>query len=67
MAEEIQNGQKPNESKNSRELLAKSAALKEKAALLKERMDVTAKTCSEFLKKEEKDSASEENQAPHSG
>jgi hypothetical protein len=61
MAEEIQNGQKPNETKTSRELLAKSAALKEKAALLKEKMDATAKACNEFLKNEEKDTPSEEN------
>jgi hypothetical protein len=60
MAEQIQNGQKPNETPISRELLEKSAVLKEKAALLKKQMDATAKACSELLNNEKNDVPSEE-------
>lgn len=62
MAEQIQNGKKSDEIQTSRELLAKSAALKEKTALLKKQMDATAKACGEFLKSEKKDSPPEDKQ-----
>jgi hypothetical protein len=60
MAEQIQNGKKSDEIQTSRELLAKSAALKEKSVLLKKQMDATAKACGEFLKSEKQNSSPED-------
>lgn len=60
MAQKTENDKTTDDVQIRRELLAKSKALKEKSALLKEQMNVTAKACDEFLHHDKKDITEEQ-------
>jgi DNA-binding transcriptional MerR regulator len=50
MSEEAENANKPNDAQIRKDLLEKSAELKEKREELKQQMDSTAKAYQDFLK-----------------